>query len=124
MTPKIDDDPIANDLPGQRSAGAARNQSDAMLVGEENQLAHIGLGPWQRDREGERLILRGVRRIERAHRVIMKKLAGETGGEVVEKGWSRGGVRGHNGDYCDLPLNSVTVMSTPTTGEGEDIAVL
>ena len=60
---EVDDDAVAHDLAGQRGARRARNQADAVLVGESDEFAHIGFRPRKCDGDGHFLILRGVRRI-------------------------------------------------------------
>ena len=43
MTTEVDDDPIADDLPGERRAGGPRDQANSLGRGEADQLSNIGL---------------------------------------------------------------------------------
>jgi hypothetical protein len=72
---EVDDDPAADDLPGQGRARAAGHEADATLGREAYERADVGLGPRDRDGQGPLLVLRGVGRVDRPREVIDEQVA-------------------------------------------------
>ena len=81
MAARIDDDPAAHHLPGQRRAGGTGNQADAMFRGKPHEFADVGLRPGECHCNGPFLILRRVGRIDRPREVVDEQIALEAGRE-------------------------------------------
>ena len=77
MAARIDDDPAAHHLPGQRRAGGAGYQADAFRGGKQHEFADVGLRCGERHRQRPFLILRRVGRVDRPREVIDEQIARE-----------------------------------------------
>ena len=82
---RIDNDPAAHHLPGQRRAGSTGNQTDAMLRRKPHEFADVGLRSGERHRDGPFLILRRVGRIDRPREVVDEQITLEAGRESHER---------------------------------------
>ena len=78
---RIDDDPAAHHLTGQRRARGPRDQADAIRGGEPNECADVGLGLGERHGQRPFLVLGRVGRVDRPRQIVDEQVAFEAGRE-------------------------------------------